>query len=214
MREYRRIASGEAPVVVGARSAVFAPVPDLRLIIIDESHDGSYKQEEEPRYDARMVAELRLRPVGGLLLEGSATPSVESMRSPDSRLRLSRRAAGTTPTCETVDMRRQGGGALLAPRSRDALAETLRRGEQAIVLLNRRGYAAYVHCHLCGHVMVCGDCELSLTYHSRYRRLVCHRCGRAYSQPSVCPRVRRGSPDEGGPGYRASGPGAADPCAA
>ena len=186
-REYRRMASGEAPVVVGARSAVFAPVKGVRLIIIDEAHDSSYKQAEEPRYHARMVAELRLRTAGGLVVEGSATPSVESMQRPRQRLRLSQRASGTSPAYEVVDMRRQGAGLLLAPRSRDALAETLRRGEQAIVLLNRRGYAGHVHCDLCGHVMMCGDCELSLTYHSRVRRLVCHHCGRAYAQPPLCP---------------------------
>ena len=169
IREYRRIAAGEAPVVVGARSAVFAPVPNLRLIVIDESHDASYKQEEEPRYHARTVAELRLRPHGGLLLEGSATPSVESMARPEIRLRLARRAAGSPPVCEVVDMRRQGGGALLAPYAREALAATLRRSEQAILLLNRRGYAGYVHCDLCGHVMMCASCELSLTFHGRVR---------------------------------------------
>jgi primosomal protein N' (replication factor Y) len=187
LREYRRVRAGEAAIVVGARSAVFAPVPDLRLVIIDEAHDTSYKQEEEPRYEVRTVAELRLKPVGGLLVEGSATPSVESLAKAASTLRLTRRAAGSTPEVEVVDMRRQGAGLLLAPRSREALAEVLRRGEQAIILLNRRGYAGYVHCELCGHVMVCDSCELSLTYHGRERRLVCHHCGRAYAQPSLCP---------------------------
>jgi primosomal protein N' (replication factor Y) len=186
-REYARIAAGEARVVVGARSAVFAPVADLRLVVLDESHDSSYKQEEEPRYHAFTVAELRLRARGGLLLEGTATPSVEALRRGEECLRLTRRAAGTQPECEAVDMRRQGGDLLLAPRTRDALAQTLRRGEQAIVLLNRRGYAGHVHCDLCGHVMMCADCEMSLTYHSRERRLLCHHCGRSYPQPSLCP---------------------------
>jgi primosomal protein N' (replication factor Y) len=187
LREYRRVASGEASIVVGARSAVFAPVKDLGLIIIDESHDGSYKQEEEPRYHVRTVAELRLLRGGGLLLEGSATPSVESMAAAEERLRLSQRAAGTPPNVEVVDMRRQGAGLLLAPRSREALAEVLRGEEQAILLLNRRGYAGYVHCDACGHVLMCTDCELSLTYHRRDGRLLCHHCGRAYTQPTACP---------------------------
>ena len=108
VREYRRVASGEAPIVVGARSAVFAPVNDLGLIIIDEAHDNSYKQEEEPRYRVKTVAELRLAERGGLLLEGSATPAVESMVSAEDRVRLTRRAAGTQPDIEVVDMRRQG----------------------------------------------------------------------------------------------------------
>jgi len=187
LREYRRIAGGAARVVVGARSAVFAPARDVRLIIIDEAHDGSYKQDVEPRYHARTAALLRLQPQGGLLLEGSATPVVEDMREATGRVRLSRRASGAPPACEVVDMRHQGGGLLLAPRSRDALAGTLRRREQAVVLLNRRGYAGYIHCDLCGHVMMCTDCELSLTYHSQVRRLVCHHCGRAYAQPPACP---------------------------
>jgi primosomal protein N' (replication factor Y) len=188
VREYRRVASGEAPIVVGARSAVFAPVKDLGLIIIDEAHDNSYKQEEEPRYRVKTVAELRLEGPGGLLLEGSATPAVDSMVSGEQRLRLTRRAAGTQPKVEVVDMRRQGAGLLLAPRSREALAEVLRRGEQSIILLNRRGYAGYVYCDACGHVLMCADCELSLTYHRRSRRLLCHHCGRSYSQPAACPK--------------------------
>jgi hypothetical protein len=181
------VATGEAPIDVGARSAVFAPVRDLGLIIIDEAHDNSYKQEEEPRYRVRTVAEYRLILGGGLLLEGSATPMVESMGRPDERLRLSRRASGAPPEIEVVDMRRQGAGLLLAPRSRDALAEVLRKGEQAIILLNRRGFAGYVHCETCGHVLMCADCELSLTYHKGERRLLCHHCGRAYQQPPACP---------------------------
>ena len=188
VREYRRVASGAAPIVVGARSAVFAPVSDLGLIIIDEAHDNSYKQEEEPRYRVKMVAELRMQGTGGLLLEGSATPSVESMARSEERVRLSHRAAGAPPTVEVVDMRRQGAGQLLASRSRQVLAEVLRNGEQAIILLNRRGFAGYVHCDTCGHVLMCTECELSLTYHQEERRLLCHHCGRAYPQPFACPK--------------------------
>jgi primosomal protein N' (replication factor Y) (superfamily II helicase) len=188
VRQYRRVASGRAPIVVGARSAVFAPVKDLGLIIIDEAHDNSYKQEEEPRYRVKTVAELRLERGGGLLLEGSATPAVESMVNAEQRVRLTRRAAGTQPKVEVVDMRRQGAGLLLAPRSREALAEVLRRGEQSIILLNRRGYAGYVYCDACGHVLMCTDCELSLTYHRRSHQLLCHHCGRSYSQPTACPK--------------------------
>jgi primosomal protein N' (replication factor Y) len=199
IKEYRRISAGLAPVVVGARSAVFAPLPRLRLIIVDEAHDSSYKQEEEPRYHASTVARMRLASIGGMLVEGTATPSVESMRDPSVRVRLTRRALGSEPALEVVDMRRQGSGELLSARSREALGETLRRGEQAIVLLNRRGYAAHVHCDSCGHVMKCADCELSLTYHSRARKLVCHQCGRAYFQPPRCPAcggppLTRGAP--------------------
>ncbi|HEY5528461.1 MAG TPA: primosomal protein N' [Thermoleophilia bacterium] len=190
--EYRRIVAGTARVVVGARSAVFAPVPGLRLVILDEAHDSSYKQEEEPRYRVRTVAWMRISGTKGLLLEGSATPSVESLRSDADQVRLSTRVAGELPQPETVDMRRQGGEQLLAAVSREALATVLRRGEQAIVLLNRRGYAGYVHCEACGHVMTCTDCELSLTYHSKERLLLCHHCGRSYPQPARCPACEQG----------------------
>ena len=200
MREYRRVASGAAPIAVGARSAVFAPVKNLGLLIIDEAHDNSYKQEEEPRYRVKTVAELRMRDRGGLLLEGSATPAVESMARPDERVRLSRRAAGAPPEVEVVDMRRQGAGMLLAARSRQALAEVLRKGEQAIILLNRRGFAGYVHCETCGHVLMCADCELSLTYHQGERRLLCHHCGRAYAQPAACPKCGEAPLTRGAPG--------------
>ena len=191
-REYRRIAAGRARVVVGARAAVFAPVSRPKLIIIAEAHASSYKQEEEPRYRARKVAAMRLEGTKGLLLEGSATPSVESLRVDSECIRLSTRVSGELPRTETVDMRRQGGGQLLAPIAREALADVLRKGEQAIVLLNRRGYAGHVHCETCGHVMECADCELSLTYHSKDRRLLCHHCGRAYVQPPRCPECGQG----------------------
>lgn len=199
MDEYRRFAAGEASVVVGARSAVFAPLEDVRLIIIDEAHDTSYKQEEEPRYHTRVAARMRLEPHGGLFLEGTATPAVESMVDPRAALRLTQRALGREPAVEVVDMRTQGGGSLLAPRSREALSETLRKEEQAIVLLNRRGYAGHVFCESCGHVMTCTDCEVTLTYHSRARRLLCHQCGRAFFQPRRCPAcggppLTRGAP--------------------
>ncbi len=200
LREYRRIQEGEARIVVGARSAVFAPVADLRLVIIDEAHDSSYKQEEEPRYEARKVAELRLRAKGGLLVEGSATPAVESLGEDVVPIRLSRRAVGALPEVEVVDMRLQGAGLLLAPRAREALAEVLRRGEQAIILLNRRGSAGYVHCEQCGHVLSCAACELAVTYHGEEQRLVCHHCGRSFPQPPLCPRCHEATLTRSAPG--------------
>ena len=199
-REYERIASKEATVVVGARSAVFAPVSDLRLVIVDESHDDSYKQEEAPCYHAKTVAALRLRRAGGLLLEGSATPAVESLVDMSSCVRLTKRVAGSLPACEVVDMRRQSGSGALSPVSQQALRETLRREEQAIVLLNRRGFAGFVHCEACGHVMLCADCEIGLTYHSQARRLLCHHCGRAYTQPQLCPECGEAPLTRGAPG--------------
>ncbi len=185
--QYRRIAWGEARVVVGARSALFAPVQDLRLVIIDESHDSSYKQEEMPHYLARTVAEMRLEANGGLLLEGSASPAVEGVAVRSECVRMMERVRGELPVCEVVEMRNRSHKGMLAGETREALAQTVRRGEQAIVLLNRRGYSGHVHCESCGHVMMCDHCELSLTYHDQSKRLVCHHCGRSYRQPSVCP---------------------------
>jgi primosomal protein N' (replication factor Y) len=199
-REYVRISRGDTRVVVGARSAVFAPVANLRLVIIDESHDSSYKQEEVPGYHVATAAEFRLDASGGLLLEGSASPAVESVAKPDDCVRLYKRVRGELPDCEVVDMRQQSGVGVLAASTREALAETLRRDEQAIVLLNRRGYSGFVHCDSCGHVMMCDDCELSLTYHSQTRSLVCHHCGRSYKQPPVCPECEQAPLMRGGPG--------------
>ena len=199
-RQHQRIAAGEANVVVGARSAVFAPVKDLRLIIVDESHDGSYKQEEAPGYHVRTVGEMRLQRAGGLLLEGSASPAVESMVERAELVRMTRRVRGELPKVEPVDMRHESGGALLAGSTRKALTEVVLRGEQAILLLNRRGYSGHVHCDACGHVMMCKDCELSLTYHDRSKSLVCHHCGRSYSQPSICPQCEQAPLVRGVPG--------------
>ena len=198
--EYERIASGQARVVVGARSAIFAPVNDLRLVILDESHDTSYKQEEAPAYHARTVAQLRLEGTGGLLLEGSASPAVEVMVEPQNHVRLTERPRGALPACEVVDMRQQAHKGVLAAYTTDALARTLRKGEQAIVLLNRRGHSGYVHCESCGHVMTCDECELALTYHSSVQRLLCHHCNRSLRQPALCPQCRETSLTRGGPG--------------
>ncbi len=199
-REFERIYQGRARIVVGARSAVFAPARDLRVIILDEAHDSSYKQDEEPRYDARWVARWLARRHGALLLEGTATPSVESLRPGIEPLEMHTRPTGANaPEVEVIDMRRQGGSGVLAPRAVAALRKTLVAGEQAVVLLNRRGYAAYLMCEECGEVVMCGDCEISLTYHRGSRVLACHHCGRRTAVPVVCPNcsaaaLRRGSP--------------------
>ncbi|GAB4243038.1 MAG: hypothetical protein Kow00129_01900 [Thermoleophilia bacterium] len=186
--EYRRVAAGEARVVVGARSAVTAPVKDLGLVIIDEAHEAAYKQEEEPRYDARTVARRRMEWAGGLLVEGSATPSLETLVRARPVIRLKERPAGARlPDVEVVDLRRQGGEGILAPRVRHALSGAMQRGEQAIVLLNRRGYAGYLQCPSCGEVRMCDRCEMTLTYFRKEGELRCHHCGRRASVPSVCP---------------------------
>jgi len=199
-REYDRVARSEARVVVGARSAVFAPVADLRLLILDEAHDTSYKQEEEPRYDARWVARWLARRNEALVVEGTATPSLESFHRAERPLQLRTRPTGARlPHVEVVDMRRQGGEGVLAPRSAAALRDVVVANEQAVVLLNRRGYAAFLQCEECGEVVMCPDCDISLTFHRSARALVCHHCGLKKPPPPVCPTcdlaaLRRGSP--------------------
>jgi primosomal protein N' (replication factor Y) (superfamily II helicase) len=200
-REYERILSGEVRVVVGARSAVFAPVSGLRLVVVDEAHDASYKQEEEPRYDARWVAWWRVSRNKGLLVEGTATPRTESLAQAGTLLRLSERPSGAVlPEVEVVDLRRQGGDELLAPRSQALVGQALSRGEQVILLLNRRGYAAFLHCEVCGRVLMCPHCEISLTYHRAGREVMCHYCGYHQAAPSLCPSCGAGSLSRGTPG--------------
>ena len=199
--EYARILSGRTRIVVGARSAVFAPLSELRLIVVDEAHDSSYKQDEEPRYDARWVAWWRVRRGSGLFLEGTATPRSESLHHNKVVLRLDERpAGGSLPQVEVVDMRRQGAEELLAPRSRALVEEALARKEQVILLLNRRGYAAFLRCEACGQAVMCPHCEVSLTYHRRERALLCHYCGYQASPPAICPSCRGAALSRGTPG--------------
>ncbi len=179
-----RIASGEASVVVGARSAVFAPIPRLGLVCIDEEHDQSYKQESDPRYDARTVAAKRAALEGAVALFGSATPRPESWATLE-RLELGGRLAGSLPPVRIVDLRREAGYPLSAP----LLHELGRIGEQggkAILLLNRRGVAPALHCRACGVTRRCPDCDVSLVLH-RSGNLRCHHCGRSEPAPLSCP---------------------------
>lgn len=185
---WKRLRSGELRVAVGARSALFAPVQDLRLVCVDEEHDGSFKQEEGVRYHARDMALLRAHRAGAVCVLGSATPSLESEHLARSgkleRLRLPDRArsAMALPTVELVDLRRQGPGPsgerqLTTPLHR-AIEATLSAGEQVILFLNRRGFAPYLICESCGHLAECPSCSVGLTLHrSRGERLVCHYCG-------------------------------------
>lgn len=196
LREWWRIRRGEAPLVVGTRSAVFAPLQRLRLVIIDEEHEPSYKQEESPRYHARDVAWERARRSGALLVLGSATPSVETyQRALEGELlhvSLTRRIHGRPlPPMELVDMReemRQGNRSILSERLREALEQVLSESQQAVLFINRRGYSTFVLCRECGCVLQCRDCSVSLTYHAEDDRLRCHYCGHAQTPPSACPQ--------------------------
>jgi primosomal protein N' (replication factor Y) len=182
--ERERIASGEASVVVGARSAVFAPVPSLGVICIDEEHDSSYKQESDPRYDARTVAAKRASLEGAVAIFGSATPRPESWEALE-RLELGGRIATSLPTVKVVDLRREAGYPLSAPLLRE-LGGIAERGGKAILLLNRRGVAPAIHCRACGATRRCPNCDVALTLHGD-NSLRCHHCGRVEVLGETCP---------------------------
>lgn len=194
--EWQRIGRGEADVVVGARSAVFAPLPHVGLIVVDEEHEGSYKQDQPaPRYHAREVAIARARATGATVLLGSATPSVETFYKAEKGeygfLPLRERALSRPlPSVEIVDLRegfKKGQPALFAPQLLDGISERLTKGEQTILFLNRRGFAMFLLCRDCGYTTRCPDCEVSLTYHQRAAKLVCHHCNFERPAPSMCP---------------------------
>ena len=183
--EWWRMRRGEARVCVGPRSAVFAPFTDLGLIVVDEEHDGSYKQEGDPRYDARVVAERRAAIEGALLVAGSATPRPESLVRCE-RIVLAERVDGRgLPPVEVVGM--AGAAGPLHERTRAELDGVRRRGEKAIVLLNRRGWSNFLSCRLCGRVWECPDCDVTLVLHRAAHEMACHHCGHRESVPSVCP---------------------------
>jgi primosomal protein N' (replication factor Y) len=182
--EWLRLRGGEARVCIGPRSAVFAPLGDIGLVVIDEEHDGSYKHEGDPRYDARAVAQRRAEQHGAVLLAGSATPRPESvvelrrLRLPD---RVDRRPL---PPVEVLDMR--GVHRPLHPRTRMALADVRAAGTKAILLLNRRGWSNFLSCRGCGNVWMCPNCEVALVLHRARGFLACHHCGHRRRVPSRC----------------------------
>jgi primosomal protein N' (replication factor Y) len=183
--EWRRIRSGDARICVGPRSAVFAPVADPGLIVIDEEHDSSYKQESDPRYDAREVARRRAADSGAVLLCGTATPRPESWHELE-RLELPDRVDGRRlPPVEIADMRGNVQGPL-HPRTREAFGEVAREGGKAILLINRRGWSTHLTCRSCGHAWECPECDVSLILH-RDDVMRCHHCGHAEPQPETCP---------------------------
>jgi primosomal protein N' (replication factor Y) len=188
--ERERIAAGAARIVVGARSAVFAPVRGLGLICVDEEHDPSYKQESDPRYDARTVAAKRAVLEGAVAVFGSATPRPESWQALE-RLDLGGRLGVRLPSVEVVDLRREAGYPLSAPLLAE-LGKLAEQGGKAILLLNRRGIAPAIHCRACGSTLRCESCDVALTLHGD-GLLHCHHCGRRGPKPSLCPVCR--SPD-------------------
>lgn len=193
--EWRRAQRGEVRIVVGARSAIFAPLPDVGIIVVDEEHDQSYKQGDTPRYHARDAAVMRAKMNDAVCVLGSATPSIEAYHNTVAgkfaRIELLKRATiGALPEVEIIDMRREekerAGRSLLSNRMASAVTECMNRGEQAILLLNRRGFAPYVLCPKCGWVAECPDCQVSLTWHHHGAELRCHYCDGRYNQPETC----------------------------
>ncbi|MBI4897986.1 MAG: primosomal protein N' [Actinobacteria bacterium] len=183
--EWLRLSRGQADICVGPRSAVFAPIERLGLLIVDEEHDASYKQEGDPRYDAREVAEQRARLEGALLLSGSATPRAESW-SRYRRLTLPERVDGRPlPAVELLDM--NGVAGALHPQTSAALARVAADGEKAIVLLNRRGWSNFVSCRDCGHTWICPNCDVTLVLHMARGVVSCHHCGHRERVPDLCP---------------------------
>ena len=195
---------GQRRIAVGARSAIFAPVDNLGAIIIDEEHEGSYKQGEAPRYHAREVAIIRARAEGAIVVLGSATPSLESWtNAKDEKYALiglpERVGGGRLPKVDVVDRRNALKQAPNAPpldpfqmvigeEMEKAIAARLEKGEQSILLLNRRGYASFIQCNACGYVATCPNCSISLTYHRTTERLICHYCLHEEPLPKSCPR--------------------------
>lgn len=204
---WRRLRAGERRIAVGARSALFAPLADLGAVVVDEEHDGSYKQSEAPRYNARDLAVMRARAHGAVCVLGSATPSLESWHNARAgkfrRLLLPERVGGARlPEVRVVDLRtgRSDGGderkkkkkgrgdGVLSTELVAAVDQRLRREEQVILLLNRRGYSAFVQCRECGEVEQCENCSISLTFHRTTQRIICHHCRFEAPAPSRCPR--------------------------
>lgn len=200
VEEWHRIYKGQARIVVGARSAVFSPVPNLGMIVIDEEHDTSYKQSETPRYHAREVARERTRQAKGVLLLGSATPSIESYfdSTCDRAVRLSlaeRIESRPLPSVEIVDMRRpvkEKKDPIFSPMLDAAVRVSLEKKEQVILLLNRRGFSTYVHCNACGYVAKCDHCRTSLAYHFDKAILLCHSCDFRMTPVRLCPGCQKG----------------------
>lgn len=193
--EWQRIHLGDAKIVIGARSAVFAPVHNLGLIVIDEEHETSYKSETQPRYDAIEVAQYRCTQNDAILLLGSATPTVSRYRRAQlgeyHLLKLPERVGDAIlPQTYIVDMREEFKAknmSIISRKLKAMLTDCLKRGEKAILFLNRRGYSTHVSCRDCGYVVKCENCDVSMTYHMTDSRLRCHYCGMETEPPTICP---------------------------
>jgi primosomal protein N' (replication factor Y) (superfamily II helicase) len=201
--EWHKIRQGRARIVIGARSAIFAPVDPVGLIIVDEEHEQTYKQEEAPRYHARDVAIMRGQMENAVVLLGSATPSLESYHNAKkgkyALLDLPERVDDQKmPRVRVVDMRqaatREKGNLIFSPQLKEAIHQRLERQEQTILFLNRRGWATALQCPLCGYVATCPNCSVSMTFHRMEQKLVCHICGEIQKVPMICPNDKCRNP--------------------
>ncbi|MCW5958717.1 MAG: primosomal protein N' [Pyrinomonadaceae bacterium] len=197
--EWRRLRKGEARIAIGTRSAVFAPLENVGLIIVDEEHDGSYRQHEMPFYHGRDVAIKRAYDSGGVVILGSATPALETFHNAQigkyEYLELPERIENRPmAAAELIDLRevfKTEGAVILSPQLVEAIDRTHRKGEQSIILLNRRGFSSFVLCRSCGETVRCQNCDISLTFHKREGNLVCHYCGYREKPPGKCPHCEK-----------------------
>lgn len=194
--EYRKIKRGEVQIVVGARSAVFAPLDHIGLIILDEEHDASYKQETNPRYHTTQIAKIRAKYHHAQVVLGSATPSIESYSRAKKGVydlyelnqRINQRAMPEVKIIDMVEEMKHKNYSLFSHEMKNKIQSTIDKGEQVILLLNKRGYASYVQCFDCGEVVKCPHCDVSLTYHKDEHRLKCHYCEYSIPYPRCCPK--------------------------
>lgn len=200
LKEWKRIRSGKAPLVIGARSAIFAPVPNLGLVVIDEEHEHTYKSESTPRYNTRQVALYRVKKA--TLIMGSATPSLEAWKlMQEGKLRTLklpyRISGGSMPSIEVLDLQYNPGA--ISPQLYEEVSKVLRKGKQAILFLNRRGFSHFFSCKSCGFELICNHCSVPLTFHKQRGSLVCHYCGHQQRPITICPQC--GSLDVGYSGF-------------
>lgn len=203
--EYRRIKQGKAKVVIGTRSAIFAPCIDLGLIIIDEEHSESYKQDTTPSYHTIDIASFRAKQNNSTIVLGSATPSLESkVRAKTNiykQLYLTKRINNKElPSVEIIDMNKEKGNAIISKKLKEEIQKRIEKKEQVIILLNRRGYAPYVRCKMCGYTYKCPKCDITLNYHKADNKLKCHYCGLEYELKDTCPECHSKFIEKGGYG--------------
>jgi len=203
--QWNRIKKGEIKIVLGARSAIFAPLPNLGLIVVDEEHEGTYKQDSNPRYQGRDIAIVRAKLLGAQVILGSATPSLESWQNSITgkykiNKLLSRPLDYELPEVKLVDLRNELDAELISPILMEAIDSRLSRQEQVILFQNRRGYSSFMQCLKCGKLVTCGSCEISMSYHRDREEMQCHYCGSTIPSPRKCPDCGSYSFAYGAPG--------------